>query len=72
MGANTLRSSSYKKILLRALLIGLDVGIFAVLGYIIGRFYKMEVYGVLIGAVIGTVVMYLHYLWFMKRIAAKA
>jgi O-antigen/teichoic acid export membrane protein len=52
----------------KALLIGLDVVAFAILGYIVGRFYGMEVYGTLIGALIGTAIMYVHYIWFMKKI----
>ena len=72
MDGDTLKPSFYRKILLKTLLIGFDIAIFAAIGYIIGRFYEMEVYGVLIGALIGTAVMYLHYLWFMKRTAIKA
>jgi cell shape-determining protein MreD len=52
----------------KASLIGLDVAVFAVLGYIVGRFYEAEVYGTLIGALIGTAIMYIHYMWFMKKV----
>jgi len=44
----------------RLLGIGLDVVIFAVLGYFVGEYYGNVVYGVMVGAILGTFLMWFH------------
>ena len=59
---------TYDKFPMEALLIGLDVAVFAVIGYLIGHIYDSEVYGTLIGAILGTLIMYIHFIIVLGRI----
>lgn len=57
----------YRRFMVKALSIGLDIAIFAVVGYLVGRLYDLEVYGTLVGALLGTLVMYIHFIIVLRR-----
>ncbi len=57
--------------IVKFLIIGLDVVVFAVIGYLIGRHYGMEVYGTIFGAVLGIVCMHIHLFLALKRVEKR-
>lgn len=62
----------YRKFMVKALTIGLDIIIFAIIGYLIGRLYDLEVYGTLVGTLLGTLVMYIHLIISMRGVLKKS
>ena len=51
--------------------IGCDIFIFAIVGYFIGINYEMEILGMAVGAIIGTIFMLVHYWLTLKNIEKK-
>jgi len=58
-------------VIVKFLIIGLDVVVFAAIGYLIGRHYGMEVYGTIFGTVLGIVCMHIHLFLALKRIGRR-
>lgn len=53
------------------LLIGLDIVIFAIIGYILGQYFNKELIGLMIGTIFGTIIMWIHLFYIIHRISKK-
>jgi uncharacterized membrane protein (UPF0136 family) len=53
------------------LLIGLDIVIFAIIGYIIGYFFNKELVGLMIGTILGTIIMWIHLFYIIHKISKR-
>lgn len=52
--------------------IGFDIIIFAIVGWIVAKSLGWnEVLGIGIGAIVGTIIMYIHLFWTVKRLTQK-
>ncbi len=52
--------------------IGFDIIIFAIVGWIIAKSLGWnEILGVGVGAIVGTIIMYLHLFWTVKRLTQR-
>lgn len=54
------------------LLIGLDIVILAIIGYIIGYFFNKELIGLMIGTILGTIIMWMHLFYIIRKLSKKS
>ncbi|MEM1574546.1 MAG: hypothetical protein QXF09_02885 [Nitrososphaerota archaeon] len=53
------------------LLIGLDIVIFAIIGYVLGQYFNKELIGLMIGTILGTIIMWFHLFYIIYRTSKK-
>ncbi|RLE88767.1 MAG: hypothetical protein DRJ49_04515 [Thermoprotei archaeon] len=68
---STDRITVLKITMFKTLGIGLDIVIFAIIGYLIGKEYGNEILGMMIGAIVGTIFMWIHLFIVLRRLGRE-